>query len=272
MRTLLILVAVLGLPLNALAQPVVGDGKSTQATQPVGDARDAAEVSGLTVTGQAAGSCPPGNPHPPHVNRKLLDAPSDTKNKRTEESTGTRTFIVTLAGGNGNNTTDYSMPGLNVPRLKSVLACSGVFKGIKFLHVSQSGWDDFEVDFSNGALEWAIAPFNAHHVTNGSALLFIYPQPATNQLENWLKSMEQGRPNYADLAPDLASKLQARWPALQTSLKDWGPLKGFRFVRQEDDGAYVFLATYEHRQVVWTASLPNADGKFTALTYDEKAG
>jgi hypothetical protein len=84
--------------------------------------------------------------------------------------------------------------------------------------------------------------------------------------------MERGRPSYADLAPDVASRLQAQWPALQTSLKNWGPRKGFRFLRQEEGGADVYLVIYDHRQVVWTASPPGADGKFTALTYDEKAG
>lgn len=259
MRTLLVLLAAVALPLCALAQPVAGDGKLGP------EAPDAPEVSGLTVTGQAAGPCPPGNPHPPHVNRSMFDAPSDLKNKRTEESAGTRAFILKLVGGNEDT------KGVNYKRLKSAFACAGAFKSIKFLHVSQTGWDDFELDFADGAFEWTVAPIDPRHAP-ASALLFIYPQPATDRLDDWLKSIERGQPNYADLALDLAFKLQARWPALQASLKDWGPLKGFRFLRREDDGAYVFLATYDHRQVVWTAIPSNADGKFTALAYDEKAG
>ena len=43
-------------------------------------------------------------------------------------------------------------------------------------------------------------------------------------------------------------------------------------MRQDDDGAYAYQATYEHRQVVWTVLPPNADGKFGAVTYNEKAG
>lgn len=106
----------------------------------------------------------------------------------------------------------------------------------------------------------------------GALQFYFYPQPATGRFEDWLTSLDRGRPNYAGLAPDPAARLQAQWPALQKSLKDWGKLKGFRFVRQDDGGANVFLVTYDRRHVVWTAAGPNADGLFTALTYDARAG
>jgi hypothetical protein len=268
MRTLLVLVLVLvaavGLPLYALAQPVADDGKST-------------DVSGLTVEALKATECPLGDSH---FSGKRYDAPPDTKNKRTEESAGTRALILMIIAGQRDNNIAYThidprlakLVRAQGPHINLVVGCQGTFKGIKFLHVSQDGWDDFEVDFRNGALEWAIKPFNSHQVTEGIVFRLFYPQPATKPFEDLLKSMERGEPNYADLTPDFTSKLEARWPALQKSLKDWGRLKGFRFVRQEDDGSYVYLATYEHHQVVWTALPPNADGKFTALTYDEKAG
>lgn len=265
MRTLLVLLAAVGLPLYALAQPVADDGKPT-------------EVSGLAVEGRKAAECPtPGASYAPN---RFVDAPQDAKTKRTEEGAGTRAFVAMMVAGTGSNTMDYThmAPGLakavraGAPRAIPFTVCQGAFKGIKFLHVSEAGWDDFEVDFSNGALEFAVAPFDSHQLTSGAFFRLFYPQPATRRFEDLLKSMERGRPNYADLTPDVASRLQAQWPALQTSLKDWGRLKGIRFVRQEDVGSYVYLATYDHRQVVWTASPPNADGKFGALTYDEKAG
>jgi hypothetical protein len=262
MRTLLVLVAAVGLPLCAQAQPAADDGKSTV-------------VSELAVEAHT-GECPmpAGLPGP----NKMFDAPSDTRNQRTGESVGTRALVLALAADHGD--VDYSQvpPKLKkqvqaqFPRFKPFVVCQGAFKGIKFLHVSQDGDDVFEVDFSNGVLEWEAKPFHALQLTYQTGFRYFYPQPASRQFEDWLKSMEEGRPNYEDLTTDSASKLQAQWPALQTSLKDWGRLKGFRFLRQEDDGAYVYLAAYEHRQVVWTASPPNADGKFATLTYSVKAG
>lgn len=262
-RTLIVLAAAVGLPQATLAQTVVDGGKST-------------EVSGLTVEAHT-GPCPPGNPNAPNAH---FDAPPDTKVKRTQESSGTRAFIQALAAGSRNNDIDYThMPPRmaklmreQFPRAEPFIACQGVFEGIKFLHVSQDGDDDFEVDFSNGTLEWEVSPFHAIQLTYQTYVRYYFPQPATRQLADWLKSIEEGRPNYADLTPDTATRLLAHWPALQTSLKDWGQRKGLHLLRQDDDGAYVFLVTYEHRQVVWKASPPNADGKFTALTYDEKAG
>jgi hypothetical protein len=263
--TLIVLTAALGLPPAALAQIVADDGKST-------------EVSGLTVEARA-GQCPPGDPHGLAAKDKGFDAPPDAMAKRTQESSGTRAFVQALAIGSRNNDIDYTrMPPRmaklmreQFPRAEPFIACQGVFKGIKFLHVSQAGDDDFEVDFSNGTLEWEVTPFHALQLTYRTYLRYFYPQPATRQFEDWLKSIEEGLPNYADLTPDTASRLQVRWPALQTSLKDWGQRKGFHLLRQDDE-TYVFLVTYEHRQVIWKTSPPNAEGKFTALTYDEKAG
>jgi hypothetical protein len=264
MRSLLVLLAAVGLPLYALAQPVDNDSKST-------------EVSEITVEADKVAGCPIEDSHFPS---KWYDAPKNSKNKKIEESAGTREVILSIITGQGNNNIAYTHihPDLakivraQAPHTNLIFTCLGAYKGINFLQVSQSGWDDFEVVFSNGALEWAVKPFDSHQMTEAIVFRYFYPQPATKKFEDWLKSMERDRPDYADLAPDLASKLQVQWPVLQKLLNDWGRLKGFRFVRQENDGVYVYLATYEHRQVVWTASPPNADGKFTALTYDEKAG
>jgi hypothetical protein len=267
MRTLLVLAAAVGLPLAALAQPVADDGKSTV-------------VSELAVEAGKAADCPPGTGHRLNAINKYFDAPPDTKGKRTEESAGTRAIVLMLVAADKGAPVDYTHIGPALAKLimeqeahtRPSKVCQGAFKSIRFLHVSQADWDDFEVDYSNGVLEWAVKPLDSRQVTDGTASWYFYPQPATRQFEDWLKSIERGRPNYADLAPDPASKLQAQWPALQKSLKDWGKLNGFRFLRQDDGGAYVFLATYDHHEVVWTASLSNADGKFAALTYDEKAG
>ncbi len=266
MRTLLVLVAAAGFPVSALAQPVADDGRST-------------EVSGLTVESRT-GQCPPGDPNGPLATSTKFDAPVDVKNKRTEESEGTRAVVQAPAAGARNNDVDYAKINPKVakliqakyPRFQAFIVCQGVFKGVNFLHVSQDGYDDFEVDFSNGTLEWVAKPFHALQLTWETGFRNYYPQPATRQFEDLLKSIEEGRPNYAALTPDAASRLQAQWPTLQTLLKDGDRRKGLRFLRHEEDGSYVYLATYEHRQVVWTVLPPKAGGKFTDVTYSEKAG
>ena len=264
MRTLLLLLAAIGLPICALAQTVADDGKPTV-------------VPELAVEG-SSGQCPV----PPHVwgPNRLFDAPTRAKIKRTQESAGTRGLVLMLVAGARNGDIDYThiQPGLakairaQSPRLKPAFVCLGVLKEIRFRHVSQADFDDYEVDFSNGVLEWAVKPFDSHQLTAGIIFRYFSPEPATRQLETLLKSLGQGRPNYSDLTADAASRLQARWPALQKSLKDWGQLRGLRFVRQGDDGADVFVAVHEHRQVVWTTSPPNAAGKFTDVRYDERVG
>jgi hypothetical protein len=260
----LALAAAIGLPICALAQPVGGDDKPTI-------------VSELTVEAHT-GQCPPSNPRWPNAVRKMIDAPPDTKAKRTEESTGTRALVLAVIAGMENTSVDYTPPRpelaklipVAVARLKPVVACVGAFKGIKFMHVSEDGSDDFEADFSTGALEFTVKPLDSHQWHLGATP--FYPQPASRQLDDLLASMERGRPNYVDVAPDLASRLRAEWPALQTSLKAWGRRTGLRFAGQDHDGSYVYLATYEHHLVVWTTFPPNADGKLTGLTYDEKVG
>ncbi len=93
MRTLLVFLTAVALPLYARAQPV--------------DNSTSTVVSELVVEG-SKGQCPPGNPHGPFAISNRFDAPPDTKNKRTEESAGTRAFVQTWAAGARNNDVDYT--------------------------------------------------------------------------------------------------------------------------------------------------------------------
>jgi len=260
----LALAAAVGLPICALAQSVGGNDKPTI-------------VSELTVEAHS-GQCPPSNPRWPNAIRKRIDAPADTRNRRTEESPGTRALVLAVIAGMENTHVDYTPPrpelakllSLAIARFKPVVACVGAFRGIKFMQVSEDGSDDFEADFSTGTVEFTVKPLDSHQWHLGATP--FYPQPATRELDDLLASMERGRPNYVDVTPDLASKLRAEWPALQMSLKAWGQRQGLRFAGQDQDGSYVYLATYEHHLVVWTTLPPSADGKLTRLTYDEKVG
>ena len=181
MKTLLAFVAVMALPLSALAQATADNDKSTEVSELVIQARKATEVSGLTVTAHCP--MPPDSIWP----NQMFDAPTDAKNKRTEESAGTREFILREIADLRNNTRDYAHMGRafaaaaqkQLAGTKLLIVCQGVFEGIKFLHVTKINDDDFEVDFSNGALEWEVKPLDAHQVTEQAAIRYYFPQPTT---------------------------------------------------------------------------------------------
>jgi hypothetical protein len=158
------------------------------------------------------------------------------------------------------------------PKFHQGGVCLGAMKSIKFLHVSAKGDDDFEVEFAHGVVESTITPLNARGEPTAVAFRVYTPQPASMLFHAFLTSLERGRPDYRNLAPDSAAAVRAQSPTLQKTAKDWGRLKVFYFLRQDDDGSFAYQATYEHRQVVWTVFPPDADGKLGAATYDEKAG
>lgn len=266
MRTLLILVlaAAHGLPLAALAQDPGGE-------------REATVVSGVTV--EAALPCSPTDSWRPNAR---FDAPQgDARTTRTGESPGTKAWVKKVVEmlERPTMTDPPPMPAALIKKFERVFPkfhqgalCLGAFKSIRFLHVSAQGLDDYELEFANGTVESAIKPLNARGEAEGVAFRGYTPQPASMRFNAFLRSLERGRPDYSQLAPDSAAAVRAQWPTLQKTVKDWGRLKMFYFVRQEDDGSYAYRATYEHRQVVWTVFPPNADGKFGAVTYNEKAG
>ncbi len=271
MRTLPVLVAALALPVSALAQTAADNDQSTEVSALVVQARKATAVSSLMVKG----GCPPPARDSDWPSR-WFDAPSDS-GKRTQESAGTRAFLLRLITGFRTGDPDYAHMGKYLAQsardqlllAKQWIVCRGVFEDIKFLHVSQEGYDDFEVDFSNGAIEWEVQPLDSHQVAQHSAARMFYPQPATRRFEDLLKSIERGRPNYADLAPGFASTLQAQLPALQPTLKDWGGPRSISFLRQGDDGSYVYRVGYKNRRVVWELAPLDDSGKVTGLKYAE---
>lgn len=274
MKAVLAFLAVLGLPLAVQAQPATDDGQSTEVSELVVQARKATAVSGLTIEGDC--------PTPQELERSKygpqFDAPSDTKGTRTEESPGTRAFILREIADFRSGAPDYAHMGFlmagvtreSLPKLKRWVICRGAFKDIKFLHVSQKGNDDFEVDFSNGAIEWEVQP-PVSGVVRQAALRVFYPQPVTRLFDDLLKSMERGRPDYVDLAPDFASTLQAKWPAMQQVFKTLRGSRSIYFLRKEDDGSYAFKVVYGNHPVVWKVAPLDGAGKITGLEFDDGA-
>ncbi len=268
----LALVAALALPLGVFAEPVADSAKSTEVSELVVRARKATELSGLRV--DAGCAAPAQDSQWP---KAWFDAPPDSQAKRTEESEGTRAFILRLIADVRNGQPDYAHMGNQLAGemsekfklTKLWIICRGAFKDIKFLHVSQKGYDDFEVDFSNGAIEWEAEPLDSHQVEQQTAVRFYYPQPATKQFLGLVISMLRGQPNYASLAPDAASTLQAQWPSVQASFKTWHALYSLYFIRTGDDGSYIFKTGLKNRQVLWEVGRLDAEGRITSLKYED---
>jgi hypothetical protein len=151
------------------------------------------------------------------------------------------------------------------------VTCRGSLKSIKFLHVSADNFDDYEVEFANGAIEWEVAPLNLSGQARQSAARYFYPQPETRKFADFLDSMAVGRPNYSYLTPELASTVQAQWPTLQKAFKDWGHLNVVFFLRQTDDGIYDYVVGFTHRKVVWEVAPLDENGRLTDFNYAEAA-
>ena len=272
--------AALALPLAAVAQPAAENAASTKVADLVVQAQEATTASDVVVQACRMPADSEGystRSSRPSANREF-DAPLHP-DKRTGESPGTREFILRNIADFSRGTADFEhMDGAlaritrtNLPVEQRWIACRGTFKSIKFLHVSQEGFDDFEADFSGAAIEWEVDPLNARQTTKQWAARFYYPEPATRQLDELLSSMEHGRPNYSRLAPDFAPTLKAQWPTLQQAFRKWRGPRSIVFLRQEDDGSYVYKLAYGVHVVFWTVAPLDTSGKITGLTYEEGA-
>ena len=264
-----LMAGVLGAASAALAQPAPDDGKSTALSGVTVSVPRPTDMSGVTITGGC--QIPPDSDHP----SSMFDPAPWMKNQKTDPRVGTRDFIERLIA-------IYKGDGILYPKMTPGMTrivkdqfygvtqwvkCRGDLKSIKFLHVSLDGFDDYEVDFTNGAIEWEVAPLDAHQAVPESAIRYFYPQPETKTFKDLLKSLQEGRPNYAGLAPELASTLQAQWPTLQKALKDWGDLESVYFVRREDDGSYTYRVDFTHRRVIWKLAPLGAKSEIAGLTY-----
>ena len=275
-RTVLVLSLAFGLPRAAVAQPAAESDDATGLAELVVQAT----MSGVVVEGCAmpADSESYGTRSMrPTANREFDGRPHGTQ--REEESPGTREFILRniIAFSKGSADFEHMDDALaritrtNLPVEKRWIACRGTFKNLKFLHVSQDGYDDFEVDFSRAAIEWEVDPLNVKKVTKHWAARFYYPEPMTKQFEQLLRSMEWGRPDYTRIAPKLEVIFRAQWPTMQQALEKCHGPHSIVFLRQDEDGSYVYKVVYGYHVVFWTVGPLDAAGKITALDYEEGA-
>jgi beta-lactamase regulating signal transducer with metallopeptidase domain len=88
------------------------------------------------------------------------------------------------------------------------------------------------------------------------------PSPGTKaSLLRWIRSVEDGRPNYDDMEPGLAAAARAQAPKIEAGFHQLGAFKSLSLVRVDPDGWNVYQGVFAHgRTEIGIAPLA-ADGK-----------
>jgi len=89
------------------------------------------------------------------------------------------------------------------------------------------------------------------------------PSPGTeDSLRRYISSLEQGRPNYEEMSPQLAAAVNRQLPKLKELIAGLGEFKSLTYEGTDSDGSDVYLAAFERGQLQWHIG-PLIDGKVT---------
>lgn len=237
------------------------------------EARRATPLSGLVVTAPCA--MPADNVWP-----EAYFAPAPlTAYTRTEPSPGLQAALEEDIAEIRNGTRDCSHMTVAMcetamtalPEARARLKCLGPLKAVKFRYVSELNFDDYEFIYENGAMEWADAPLINGQRTQ-SVIREYRPQPAANELGNFVRSIQRGKLDYGGLTPEVASSAEAQQGALETQFKTWGRLKTTYFVRETQDHAYLFELVFDHSLSAWEVTTSPTTGKLASIGYQVLKG
>jgi hypothetical protein len=255
------------------------------ARAPATVAEDSTELSGLTVVARNLPDMTQCRmPLDGRWPADLFDQSSKTAKHRTDPSPGTEEYLRKDVDFIENGTRNYGemtpqlseIAKIELPILEQRFKCLGSIQSIKFLHVSDADYDDYEVNFQNGAFEWAIAPLNNLQQSHSQFIRFFEPRPATNELRGLIRSFQNKHPEYDAISPTFSSSMEERWPILRDKFKEWGRLESIYFVRQTDYGSYIYLATLRNTgfswsdlpmRTAWSITLDPEDGKIASMAY-----
>jgi hypothetical protein len=88
------------------------------------------------------------------------------------------------------------------------------------------------------------------------------PSPGTEaSLRRWIEAMENGEPNYNDMAPALAQAAREQWPRTRLAVQQLGAFQSLAFERVAPTGADVYIGTFTHGTVEINIAPLSADGK-----------
>jgi 3-oxoadipate enol-lactonase len=86
-------------------------------------------------------------------------------------------------------------------------------------------------------------------------------------VRRYVESLEKGTPNYAEMAPAQAAEVRQQAPQILQLVKDMGALKFVTYEYGTEDGADVYLVSFEHGQAEWTIGPLSADGKVQTRSF-----
>lgn len=80
-------------------------------------------------------------------------------------------------------------------------------------------------------------------------------------VRRYVESLEKGAPNYDEMAPAQADEVRQQLPQILALIKSMGALHSVSYEHGTEDGADVYLVTFEHGAAEWTIGPLAADGK-----------
>jgi beta-lactamase regulating signal transducer with metallopeptidase domain len=88
------------------------------------------------------------------------------------------------------------------------------------------------------------------------------PSPGTKaSLLRWIRSVEDGRPNYDDMEPGLAAAALAQAPKIEAGFRQLGAFKTLSFVRVDPNGSNVYQGVFAHGRIEISIAPLAPDGK-----------
>jgi uncharacterized membrane protein len=87
--------------------------------------------------------------------------------------------------------------------------------------------------------------------------------PGTEEsLRRYILSLEEGRPNYQEMSPQLAASVKLQLPKIMTIIAGLGDLKSLTYDGTDSDGSDVYVAAFARGRLEWHVG-PLVDGKVT---------
>ncbi len=164
------------------------------------------------------------------------------------------------------------------PEIQQRFRGAGSLKSLVFKKVDERGWDVYVAAFENKRIEFLIGPLNSDHKIQG-LLMFPAPDAASAEritnntpdpdreapLRRNIDGLIKGQPALDDMAPGLVAATNKQWPAIQKQFQGSGALKSLAFVKVDDRGRDVYIATFENRGIEFLIGPLDSDRKIQWL-------
>jgi hypothetical protein len=85
--------------------------------------------------------------------------------------------------------------------------------------------------------------------------------PGTEEsLRRYIQSLEQGHPNYDEMAPQLAAAVNRQLPKIMSTINGLGAFNSLTYEGTDKNGADVYIAAFARGRLEWHIG-PLVDGK-----------